>query len=63
MIGRINHIAIAVPDVTAAAQHWQTLLAATVSAVQTLPEHGVPLVCMDTRTRADIGRLTVENIL
>ena len=44
MIGRINHIAIAVPDVTAAAQHWQTLLAATVSAVQTLPEHGVRIV-------------------
>ena len=32
MIGRINHIAIAVPDVTAAAQHWQTMLGATVSA-------------------------------
>ena len=39
MIGQINHIAIAVPDVTAAAQHWQTMLGATVSAVQTLPEH------------------------
>ena len=44
MIGRINHIAIAVPDVTAAAQHWQTMLGATVSAVQTLPEHGVRIV-------------------
>jgi methylmalonyl-CoA/ethylmalonyl-CoA epimerase len=44
MIGRINHIAIAVPDVTAAAQHWQTMLSATVSAVQTLPEHGVRIV-------------------
>ena len=44
MIGRINHIAIAVPDVTAAAQHWQTMLGATVSAVQILPEHGVRIV-------------------
>ena len=44
MIGRINHIAIAVPDVTAAAQHWQTMLSATVSSVQTLPEHGVRIV-------------------
>ena len=44
MIGRINHIAIAVPNVTAAAQHWQTMLGATVSTVQTLPEHGVRIV-------------------
>jgi len=44
MIGRINHVAIAVPDVTAAAQHWQTMLGATVSTVQTLPEHGVRIV-------------------
>ena len=44
MIGRINHIAIAVPDVTVAAQHWQTMLGATASAVQTLPEHGVRIV-------------------
>ena len=44
MIGRINHIAIAVPDVTAAAQHWQAMLGATVSAMQTLPEQGVRIV-------------------
>ena len=44
MIGPINHIAIAVPDVTAAALHWQTMLGASVSAVQTLPEHGVHIV-------------------
>ena len=44
MIGRINHIAIAVPDVAVAAQHWQTMLGAAVSAVQTLPEHGVRIV-------------------
>ena len=41
MIGRINHIAIAVPDVAAAAHQWKTMLGATVSAPQTLAEHGV----------------------
>ena len=44
MIGRINHIAIAVPDVAAAARQWETMLGATVSAPQTLPEHGVRMV-------------------
>ena len=44
MIGRINHIAIAVPDVTAAALQWETVLGATVSAPQILPEHGVRIV-------------------
>ena len=44
MIGRINHIAIAVPDVAVAAHRWETMLGATVSAPQTLPEHGVRIV-------------------
>ena len=44
MIGRINHIAIAVPDVVAAARQWKTMLGAKVSAPQTLPEHGVRVV-------------------
>ena len=44
MIGRINHIAIAVPDVAAAARQWETMLGAKVSAPQTLPEHGVRIV-------------------
>ena len=44
MIGRINHIAIAVPDVAAAARQWETMLGATVSTPQTLPEHGVRIV-------------------
>ena len=41
MIGRINHVAIAVPDVVAAARQWETMLGATVSEPQTLPEHGL----------------------
>ena len=44
MIGRINHIAIAVPDVMAAARQWETILGAKVSAPQTLLEHGVRIV-------------------
>lgn len=44
MIGRINHIAIAVPDVVAAARQWKTMLGARVSAPQILPEHGVRVV-------------------
>ncbi len=44
MIGRINHIAIAVPDVSAAARQWETMLGATVSAPHTLPDHGVRVV-------------------
>ena len=44
MIGRISHIAIAVPDVAAAARQWETMLGAQVSAPQTLPDHGVRIV-------------------
>ena len=44
MIGRINHIAIAVPDVVAAARQWEVILGATVSVPQALPEHGVRIV-------------------
>ncbi len=41
MIGSINHIAIAVPDIQAAMAQWQARTGADISAVQTLPEHGV----------------------
>lgn len=44
MIGRINHIAIAVPDVEKAAIHWRDALGADVSAVENLPDHGVRIV-------------------
>ena len=41
MIGRINHIAIAVPDIRTAMAQWQARTGAEISAIQTLPEHGV----------------------
>ncbi|MGF9562252.1 methylmalonyl-CoA epimerase [Neorhizobium sp. JUb45] len=46
MLGRINHIAIAVPNLTAAAMPYKNL-GATVSDPQPLPEHGVTVVFVD----------------
>jgi methylmalonyl-CoA/ethylmalonyl-CoA epimerase len=48
MIGRLNHIAIAVPDLTAAAAKYRDLLGAHVGQPQALPEHGVTVVFIDT---------------
>ena len=47
MIGRINHIAIAVPDLDAAARQWESGLGAVCSAPQALPEHGVTVVFVE----------------
>lgn len=44
MIGRLNHVAIAVPDLEAATKVYKHALGADVSAPQTLPEHGVTVV-------------------
>jgi methylmalonyl-CoA/ethylmalonyl-CoA epimerase len=44
MIGRLNHIAIAVPDLAAAVARYRDVLGAEVSAPQALPEHGVTVV-------------------
>ncbi|GGA61170.1 methylmalonyl-CoA epimerase [Pelagibacterium lentulum] len=48
MIGRLNHIAIAVPDLDRAAAKYRDDLGAHVSAPQALPEHGVTVVFVDT---------------
>ena len=48
MIGRLNHIAIAVPDLAAAAARYRDQLGAAVGAPQALPEHGVTVVFVDT---------------
>ncbi|MGH2930508.1 MAG: VOC family protein, partial [Solirubrobacteraceae bacterium] len=47
MIGRLNHVAIAVPDVAAAAALYREVLGACVSEPQALPEHGVTVVLVD----------------
>lgn len=48
MIGRLNHIAIAVPDLAAAAAKYRDQLGASVGPQQALPEHGVTVVFVDT---------------
>ena len=44
MIGKLNHLAIAVPDLDAATVKYRDLLGAEVSVPQDLPEHGVTVV-------------------
>ena len=44
MIGRLNHVAIVVPDLDAAARRYRDLLGADVGAPQALPDHGVTVV-------------------
>ena len=44
MIGRLNHVAIAVPDLASAAAQYSGALGAQVSEPQALPEHGVTVV-------------------
>lgn len=47
MIGRLNHVAIATPDVAAASAVYRGALGAKVSAPQDLPEHGVRVVFVE----------------
>jgi len=47
MIGRLNHVAIAVPDLEQAARVYADTLGASVSEVMELPEHGVRTVFVE----------------
>ena len=47
MIGRLNHVAIVVPDLAAAAATYADLLGARVSAPVDLPAHGVTTVFVE----------------
>ncbi|MGR6465985.1 methylmalonyl-CoA epimerase [Rhizobium sp. PAMB 3182] len=47
MLGKVNHIAIAVPDLAAATASYRDTLGAVVSAPQSLPEHGVTVVFVE----------------
>jgi len=47
MIGRLNHVALVVKDLTSAAATYRDILGATVSPPQALPEHGVTVVFVD----------------
>ena len=56
MLKRLNHVAIAVPDLEAAAATYRDVLGATVSPPQALPEHGVTVVFVE------LGNTKVELI-
>jgi methylmalonyl-CoA/ethylmalonyl-CoA epimerase len=47
-IGRLNHVAIAVPDLGAAVAVYRDVLGAAVGERMALPEHGVNVVFVDT---------------
>lgn len=47
MLGRLNHVAIVVPDLAAAADLYRATFGANVSAPLALPEHGVTTVFVE----------------
>jgi methylmalonyl-CoA/ethylmalonyl-CoA epimerase len=47
LIGRLNHVAIAVPDLRAAADTYRNTLGATVSEAVPQPDHGVTTIFID----------------
>ena len=48
MLGRLNHVAIAVPDLAAASAVYRDSWAPKLTEPQALPEHGVTVVFIDT---------------
>lgn len=47
MIGRLNHVAIAVPDLAAAAAQYRDTLGARVGQPQDEPDHGVTVIFIE----------------
>ena len=47
MLGRLNQVAIVVPDLTMAAETYRSTLGAKVSAPEVVPEHGVTVVFVE----------------
>jgi methylmalonyl-CoA/ethylmalonyl-CoA epimerase len=55
MLGRLNHVALAVPDLAAATAVYRDALGARVSAPRALAEHGVTVVFVDVgNTRIEL---------
>jgi methylmalonyl-CoA/ethylmalonyl-CoA epimerase len=55
MIGKLNHVAIVVPDLAAAAALYRDTLGATVRPPHSLPEHGVTAVFVELgNTRVEL---------
>jgi methylmalonyl-CoA/ethylmalonyl-CoA epimerase len=62
MLGRLNHVAIAVPDLAAASAVYRDTLGAVVTEPQALPEHGVTVVFIDTgNTKVELLEPLGEN--
>jgi methylmalonyl-CoA/ethylmalonyl-CoA epimerase len=62
VIGRLNHVAIAVPDAAAVSVIYRDALGAKVSAPQALPEHGVSVVFVELpNTRMELIEPLGEN--
>jgi methylmalonyl-CoA/ethylmalonyl-CoA epimerase len=62
MLGRLNHVALAVPDLEAAARLYREKLGAKVSEPESLPEHGVRVVFVDLpNTRIELLEPLGEN--
>ena len=55
MIGRLSHVAIAVPDLDAACRRYRDALGAVVSDPRPMPEHGVTVVFVELpNTRVEL---------
>ena len=62
MIGRLNHVAIAVPDLASGIAVYRDVLGARVSAPQALPEHGVTVVFVELpNTKIELLEVLGEN--
>jgi methylmalonyl-CoA/ethylmalonyl-CoA epimerase len=62
MLGRLNHVAIAVPDLDAAVATYRDTLGAKVSAPQDEPDHGVRVVFVELpNTKVELLGLLGDN--
>ncbi len=62
MIGRLNHVALATPDLEKAAKLYRESLGARVSAPAALPEHGVTVVFVEApNTKIELLQPLGEN--
>ncbi|WEX07545.1 methylmalonyl-CoA epimerase [Chelativorans sp. AA-79] len=62
MLGRLNHVAIAVPDLAVATATYRDVLGARVSQAQALPEHGVTVVFVELgNTKVELLEALGEN--
>ena len=59
---RLNHVAVAVPDLAVAANSYRELLGATVSEPRPLPEHGVTVAFVElANTKIELLEVLGEN--